>query len=98
MEHAGVARFWWSDFPLGHSGGKPHDQDSQLATVRGALSLFDSATEPQTTIASEQVWSEDESWKADFMSIAHLTPEKIAQMQAQHERDRQAAAQIKNSG
>ena len=96
VEHAGVPRFFWSDFPLGHSAGKPHDPESQQRTVGGALSLYDQASQPRTTLGSEQIWSTDASWKEDFMSTAHLTPEHIARMQAQHERDRAAAADIKS--
>ena len=40
---AGAPRFYWSDFPLGHSAGKPHDAQSQRDTLRGALWLFDRA-------------------------------------------------------
>lgn len=97
VEHAGVARLWWSDFPLGHSAGKPHDPKSQLETVEGALSLIDSASQARTTAVSDQVWSSSDAWKADFMSTAHFTPEKIAAMQAQHEQDRAEAARLKQS-
>ena len=96
VEQAGVARFWWSDFPLGHSAGKPHDDASQTATVAGALQLFDQASESRTTVCSEQIWSEDDSWQQDFMNIEHLNPEKIAAMQAQHEQDRTAAQLLKS--
>ena len=88
VESAGVPRFWWSDFPLGHSAGKPHDENSQRETLAGALTLFDAATAANTTAVSPQVWSEDETWKEDFMSIAHFTPEKIAALKADHENTR----------
>ncbi len=96
VEHAGVPRYWWSDFPLGHSAGKPHDPESQQQTLRGALALFDSATAPRTTHRSTQVWAADPSWKEDFMDVRVLSPEKIAAMQRQHERDRAAARTIKS--
>ena len=95
VEHVGVPRYWWSDFPLGHSAGKPHDEASQTATLRGALDLLNTAQQAQTTICSPQQWSEDDSWQKDFMSTDHLTPENVAAMQAQHERDRAAAAKLK---
>ena len=88
VESAGVPRFWWSDFPLGHSAGKPHDERSQRETLAGALALFDDANEPNTTAVSPQVWAEDDAWKADFMSTAHLSPEKIAALKADHEKTR----------
>ena len=88
VEQAGAPRFWWSDFPLGHSAGKPHDEDSQRETLRGALALFDSASEPNTTVVSPQVWSEDEGWKDDFMDLRALSAEQIAKLKAAHEHTR----------
>ncbi|MFX8743372.1 hypothetical protein ABTM45_19450, partial [Acinetobacter baumannii] len=32
VEHAAVPRFLFSDFPLGNSAGKPHDEASQAVT------------------------------------------------------------------
>ena len=88
VESAGVARFWFSDFPLGHSAGKPHNPGSQQQTVEGALSLFEQATQPNTTVQSEQVWSVDEAWKADFMDSSKLDPKQVAKLKAEHEKVR----------
>ncbi len=95
VEYVGVPRFWWSDFPLGHSAGKPHDNTSQHATLLGALDLFEQARKPRTTRQSEQIWAPDESWKADFMSIKHLDAKTIAAMKRRHEQDRAALHKIK---
>ena len=43
VEYVGVPRFWFSDFPLGNAAGRPHDKESQLATLRGALAFLESA-------------------------------------------------------
>jgi len=88
VESAGVPRFYWSDFPLGHSAGKPHDTDSQSATVRGALTLFDSATTANTTVASSQQWATTDEWKLDFMKVEELSAEQLARLKAQHEATR----------
>ena len=88
VESAGVPRFWWSDFPLGHSAGKPHDVVSQKETLAGALSLLDTATGPNTTVVSPQVWSDDENWKQDFMDVAKLDPEVIEKLKREHEKTR----------
>jgi hypothetical protein len=37
VEHCGVPRFVFSDFPLGNSAGKPHDPTSQRETLSLAL-------------------------------------------------------------
>ena len=96
VENAGVPRFWFSDFPLGHSAGKPFDADSQKLTLRGALALFDNATEPRTTHVSPQFWADNDTWKADFMSTANLDPAAIAKLKASHEAVR-ATARAKKS-
>ena len=43
VEHAGVPRFLFSDFPLGNPAGRPHDPDSQRGTLALALRLLESA-------------------------------------------------------
>ena len=88
VESTGAPRFWFSDFPLGHSAGKPFDEKSQRETLRGALSLFDSATAANTTIQSPQVWAENEDWKKDFMDVSALSEEAIAKLKQDHERTR----------
>jgi len=88
VETCGVARFLFSDFPLGNSAGKPNDRSSQRDTLRMALSLFDSATAPRTTLASWQTWSDDEHWKDAFMNVDAMDPSDL-------ERRRQEFAQQK---
>lgn len=96
VEQAAVARFYWSDFPLGHSAGKPNDQRSQTDTLSGALAMFDACIEPQTTHVSPQVWAADEAWKIDFMNAARLDQGKLAAMRAQHEKDREVLGKLKS--
>lgn len=88
VENVGVPRFYFSNFPLGHSAGKPDDEGSQLATLMGALSLFETAVGPNTTVQSPQVWDTDESWKQDFMDVSSLDQAAIARLQAEHEKVR----------
>lgn len=78
VEHAGVPRFLFSDFPLGNSAGKPFDVESQRQTLELALQLLESASGPRTTVQSPQRWSEDPSWKLDYSNAARLSPEEIA--------------------
>ena len=46
VEHCGVPRFLFSDFPLGNAGGPPYDVVSQDATLALALDLVEAATGP----------------------------------------------------
>ena len=73
VEHAGVPRFLFSDFPLGNAAGKPHDAASQAATLDLALDLLESASAPRTTVQSPQRWSDDPSWKRDFDNVDVLS-------------------------
>ena len=95
VEQAGVPRFLWSDFPLGNSAGKPNDKASQRETLQLALELFTSAIEPRTTVASPQIWSDDDDWKRHFMNIDALPAEKIAQMKAEFAEQKRVAAELK---
>ncbi len=88
VEHCGVARFLFSDFPLGNSAGKPFDAPGQLATAALALDVLESARSPRTTVQSPQRWAEDAAWKRDFYKL-DLTPEQIAK--AREEFDSQKA-------
>ncbi len=79
VEHCGVPRFLWSDFPLGNSAGRPFDVASQAQTLELALRILESAPAARTTVQSPLRWSEDASWKRDYNDLTKLTPETIAQ-------------------
>jgi hypothetical protein len=79
VEHCGVPRFVFSDFPLGNSAGKPFDVDSQRRTLELALRVLESAPGPRTTVQSPQRWNDDAKWKLDYNDLSKLTPEKIAE-------------------
>ncbi len=79
VEHCGVPRFLFSDFPLGNSAGKPQDGESQAQTLELALRVLETAPGPRTTVQSPQQWSDDASWKLDFNNLAKLTPEELAE-------------------
>jgi hypothetical protein len=63
VEHCGVPRFVFSDFPLGNPCGKPFDPAMQRSIVASGLDLLERATAPGTTIATPYEWSPDSSWK-----------------------------------
>ena len=79
VEHCGVPRFLFSDFPLGNSAGRPFDVESQTQTLELALRVLEGAPAPRTTVQSPQRWSADASWKRDYSDLSKLTPEKIAE-------------------
>ena len=85
VEHCGVPRFLFSDFPLGNSAGRPHDPDSQALTLELALRVLESAPAARTTVQSPLRWSDDAAWKLDFNNLAKLTPEDIAERRREFE-------------
>jgi len=85
VEHCGVPRLLFSDFPLGNSAGKPFDADSQAATLELALRVLETAPGPRTTVQSPQRWSDDASWKLDYNNLAKLTPEDLAERRKEFE-------------
>lgn len=83
VEHVGVPRFLFSDFPLGNGAGKPHDPASQRATLELALRVLETAPGPRTTVQSPQRWSAAHAWKLDFSNIERVSPGEIARLRAE---------------
>jgi hypothetical protein len=63
VEHCGVPRFVFTDFPLGNPAGRPFDPESQRHIVELGLGLLETATGPRTTLRSPYEWSADTAWK-----------------------------------
>ena len=79
VEHCGVPRLLFSDFPLGNAAGRPLDVDSQTATLELALRVLESAPAARTTVQSPLRWSDNPDWKLDFSNLSRMTPEQIAE-------------------
>ena len=73
VEECGVARFLFTDFPLGNPCGRPWDKKMQRAIMDMALEMLQSAQQPRTTVQVPFAWSEDASWRTVFM---HVSEEK----------------------
>ncbi len=87
VEHAGVPRFLFSDFPLGNAAGKPHDMASQAFTLELALRVLESAPAPRTTVQSPLRWAADAAWKRDYNNVESLSANELARRR--HEFDAQ---------
>jgi len=72
VEHCGVPRFVFSDFPLGNAAGKPFDVESQRCTLELALRVLETAPAARTTVQSPLRWRDDPSWKRDVCNIDAL--------------------------
>jgi hypothetical protein len=95
VEHVGVPRLLFSDFPLGNSAGRPNDAESQALTLELALELLESARTPRTTMQSPLRWSTSPDWKLDYSNIERLTPDEIARRRAEFDRGKAIANEIK---
>jgi len=91
VEHCGVPRFLFSDFPLGNSAGRPLDVDSQAQTLELALRVLESAPAARTTVQSPLRWSEDASWKRDYLDLTKLSPATIAERRKEFDEGKSVA-------
>ena len=93
VEFCGVPRFLFSDFPLGNSAGRPHDEASQAFTIELALRVLETAPGPRTTVQSPLRWSDNPDWKLDFSNIEQLSAEEIARRRAEFDANKEIAKQ-----
>jgi len=91
VEYCGVARFYFTDFPLGNPCGHPWRPDMQLEIVRQALRLFEDANAPRTTVTVTFAWIEDGGlWRPRY---GRVDPSNLDRLRAiGDERRRQRAA------
>lgn len=97
VEHVGVPRLLFSDFPLGNGAGRPHDRDSQMQTALEALDLLAVATAPRTTVQSPLTWSGAPDWKRNYSNVALLSEEELARRRAAFDHVKTEAAQVRAS-
>jgi hypothetical protein len=77
VEHCAVPRFMFVDFPLGNPCGKPWDETMQARVVEQGLGLFESVTEPMTTIISTESWGHDD-WRPRFLEVNEQNRAELA--------------------
>jgi hypothetical protein len=97
VEHVGVPRFLFSDFPLGNSAGRPHDRASQALTLDLALKLLAAAPGPRTTVQSPLRWSDDPAWKQDYCNVDRLSPQEISERRRAFDEQKRAAQMLRDA-
>jgi len=90
VEECGVARFVFTDFPLGNPCGKPWDVEMQRKILGTALDMLGRTWMPRTTVQTPFRWGNDE-WRDAFMRVDDSNSEKLAQ-EGKERRRRQAEA------
>ena len=68
VEHCGVSRLLFVDFPLGNPCGEPFDGEMQRDVLRMAFDLLENATGPRTTIEAPYLWSKGQDWKGKIFT------------------------------
>ena len=98
IDHCGVPRFLFNDFPLGNPCGRPWDREMQRAIVAQALALFESAETPRSLEQTPFRWahgSQDEAWRQGYLE---LDPVKREELRAAGERRRASQQRAKQEG
>jgi hypothetical protein len=90
VEECGVARFVFTDFPLGNPCGKPWDVEMQRKILGTALDILGRAWMPRTTVQKPFRWGNDE-WRDAFMRVDASNREKLIK-EGEERRRRQAEA------
>jgi D-proline reductase (dithiol) PrdB len=92
VEHCGVPRFYFTDFPLGNPCGHPWRPDMQREILRQALGLFETAKTPRTTVKAPFAWKEDGAvWRARYGRADPADRERLLKL-GDERRRRQANA------
>lgn len=90
VEECGVARFVFTDFPLGNPCGKPGDAEMQRRIVGAGLNMLERAWMPRTTVQTPFRW-ESGDWRDAFMRVDENNREALAR-KGEERRRRQAEA------
>ena len=93
VEHVGVPRFLFSDFPLGNAAGKPNDVQSQSFTMDLALQVLRNSVAARTTVQSPLRWSEEANWKLDYSNVERLSATEINRRKLEFDRNKMIAKQ-----
>ena len=97
VEHCGVPRFLFSDFPLGNSAGKPNNAASQDITLELALKLLESSIAPRTTVQSPEIWSASHDWKLDFQNVDRIPADEINRRRQEFDKIKEIGQQVRDA-
>ncbi|HET7528263.1 MAG TPA: reductase [Burkholderiaceae bacterium] len=96
VEHVGVPRLSFSDFPLGNAAGRPHDAESQALTLELALRLLESAFAARTTVQSPLRWNGSADWKLDYCNVQRLSSEELRRRRAEFDAGKARARALRD--
>ncbi len=91
VEHCGVPRFVFTDFPLGNPCGEPGNRQMQRRIVEIGLELIESARHPRTTVQSPFQWSGGDEWRAEYNKVSPENIERLRELGEQRRAERRQA-------
>lgn len=95
VEHCGVPRFYFNDFPLGNPCGPPWRKETQHDIVRRALTHLATACGPRSTVRSPFAWHEDGAvWRARYGRVDPADRERLLEL-GESRRRQQAARKMR---
>ena len=97
VEHCGVPRFVFNDFPLGNPIGHPDRPDMQREVVRLALGLLESALGPRTTLVSPFAWKDDPEWRGRYGRVDPAERDRLIAIGEERRKVREGLKQGKAS-
>ena len=93
IQHCGVPRFVFTDFPLGNPCGHPWRRDMQKAIVRQAFELLETARNPRTTVTAPYSWKEDDpDWRSRYGRVDPAERERLLAIGEERRRQRENLA------
>ncbi len=95
VEHCGVPRFVFTDFPLGNPCGPPWARDMQKRVVAQALDLLETAAQPRTTVKAPFAWKDDPGWRLRYGRVDAAEQQRLRELGEQR---RQGQAEQKPKG
>jgi len=96
VEHCGVPRFVFSDFPLGSPCGEPHNREQQRAIFEMGLKLLEIAFVPRTTVQTPFKWSRGDAWKS--LVFSDDQPWQTAEVQQRWSEKKELYKKLKSEG
>lgn len=97
VEHCGVPRLLFSDFPLGNAAALPHNEASRDSTLELALRLLESAPSARTTVQNPLRWRGDPQWKSKYLDVSKLTPQELARRKAENASIKTVAQSVRDA-
>ena len=95
VEHCGVPRFLFTDFPLGNPCGHPWRSDLQDEIVAAALGLLETASGPRTTVVSPIAWKDDPGWRERYGRANAVERERLIAVGEERRKRQEAALRLK---